>query len=138
MSTGTNCYTTKPLVVPDHTQSRVYSALSGKKNNYGRDQALAEEMRKILPGMKDVMLENRRCLERAVTYMAKRGIRQYIDIGCGYPEEPYLHELAKEVMPWARMAYVDHDPVVIVHARQTYRAPGLGVVLADARDIGDV
>jgi hypothetical protein len=44
-------------------------------------------------------------------------VRQFIDVGAGIPDEPYTHEVAREIEPTARTVYVDNDPLVLVHAR---------------------
>lgn len=58
---------------------------------------------------------DRRFLTRAVWYLAEHGITQYIDLGCGFPTSPSVHEIARQVRPDARVVYVDNDPVVATH-----------------------
>ncbi len=60
------------------------------------------------------------------------GIRQFIDIGSG---SPYLHEVAQEAEPTARVVYVDNDPLVGAHSRALLTSTAEGRVeflLADA------
>jgi hypothetical protein len=47
--------------------------------------------------------------------LAQAGIRQFIDLGTGFPTSPSVHEAARQADPSARVVYVDHDPVVHVH-----------------------
>jgi S-adenosyl methyltransferase len=54
---------------------------------------------------------------RAVTFMARSGIGQFIDLGTGLPTRPNVHEVARSVHPDARVLYVDNDPMVCSHAR---------------------
>ena len=61
--------------------------------------------------------ENRQFLGRAVSYVAARGVRQFIDVGAGLPTALNTHEIARNISQEARVAYVDNDPVVISHAR---------------------
>jgi uncharacterized SAM-dependent methyltransferase len=49
--------------------------------------------------------------------VASCGISQYVDIGAGLPTSPNVHESARAVVPAARVAYVDNDPVAVTHAR---------------------
>src|ERR1700693_4122761 len=51
------------------------------------------------------------------------------------PTSPSVHECAREVVPGARVAYVDHDPIVVAHndALLTTR-DGVITVRADVRD----
>jgi hypothetical protein len=44
--------------------------------------------------------------------LAEAGIRQFIDLGTGFPTSPSVHEAARQADPSARVVYVDHDPVV--------------------------
>jgi hypothetical protein len=41
------------------------------------------------------------------------GIGQFIDLGAGLPASPSVHQAARAVLPAARVAYVDIDPVVL-------------------------
>ena len=45
------------------------------------------------------------------------GLRQFLDIGTGMPASSNIHEVAQSVAPQARVVYVDHDPIVLCHAR---------------------
>src|SRR6185312_1708064 len=42
---------------------------------------------------------------------------QFLDIGSGLPTTANVHEIAQAVAPSSRVVYVDHDPMVLVHAR---------------------
>ncbi|GID33452.1 SAM-dependent methyltransferase [Paractinoplanes brasiliensis] len=48
---------------------------------------------------------------------AKKGIRQFLDIGGGMPMSPGGHEIAQRVDPTARVLYVDHSELVAAHIR---------------------
>ena len=56
-------------------------------------------------------------MTRAVHYVATRGVIQFIDLGAGLPVSPAVHETAWRASPGARVAYVDHDPLVLEQAR---------------------
>src|SRR5690348_6686471 len=61
---------------------------------------------------------NRAFLTRSVRYLAtERDISQFLDIGTGLPATSNTHEVAQTADPTARVVYVDHDPVVLTHAR---------------------
>jgi hypothetical protein len=45
------------------------------------------------------------------------GLRQFLDIGTGMPAGSNIHEVAQSVAPASRVVYVDHDPIVLSHAR---------------------
>ena len=68
--------------------------------------------------------DNRAFLGRAVRYLAgPAGIRQFFDIGRASPPRG-TSTRSPRPPPRIRVAYVDNDPVVIVHARAILaRAP---------------
>ncbi|MEU6720447.1 SAM-dependent methyltransferase [Nonomuraea sp. NPDC046802] len=52
--------------------------------------------------------------------------------GSGLPTERNTHELARSLVPEARTAYVENDPVVLTHGRAILgRAPGAAIVKGD-------
>jgi S-adenosyl methyltransferase len=61
--------------------------------------------------------ENRKFLGRAVIWAANQEVGQFIDLGGGMPTAPATHETAQAVNPDARVAYVDSDPVAVVHLK---------------------
>src|SRR5215469_338680 len=102
-----------------HTPSiaRVYDYLLGGKDHLPADRAIGEQLVAIYPGAPELLAENRQFLARAITWAAKQGIRQFIDLGCGLPAEPSTHETAQAASPAARVAYIDTDPVALTHLR---------------------
>jgi SAM-dependent methyltransferase len=67
--------------------------------------------------------------------VAVRGIRQFVDVGAGLPTAVNTHDIARNIDPEARVAYVDNDPVVISHARSLLaKSPGVIAVPGDMRD----
>jgi hypothetical protein len=50
-----------------------------------------------------------------VRFLARQGIAQYLDLGSGLPTAPSVHEVARDIIPAARVVYVDHDPIVVAH-----------------------
>ena len=96
--------------------ARVYDALLGGKDHYPVDRAAADAILNVAPQACRGARENRAFLRRAVRYLAEAGIHQFLDIGTGLPTQGNVHQIAQAVTPHARVAYVDHDPVVHVHA----------------------
>ncbi|MET7335971.1 SAM-dependent methyltransferase [Nonomuraea sp. NPDC005650] len=135
MSTGTSGAAYAP---PMYAPSRVYNALLGGREHYGREQELAQGLLECLPGLGKAMQESRRFIRRAAAYLADSGIRQFIDLGCGYPadgspDDQNVHEVVQD----ASFAYVDADPTVISHMlRATQLQPNVTTVDADVRDVG--
>ena len=75
------------------------------------------------------------------------GIRQIIDVGTGIPAAGNVHEVAAQVAPGTRVAYVDNDPIVHVHANALLAGSGTtsrlrepdrqNVVVVDTSSAGD-
>ena len=60
---------------------------------------------------------NRAFLQRAVRFLVgEAGVRQIIDVGTGIPSAGNVHQVAGLIAPETRVAYVDNDPIVHVHA----------------------
>ena len=98
--------------------ARRYDYWLGGKDNFAADRRSGNELKGAFPAIEVAVRENRAFLRRAVHFLAAdRGIRQYLDIGVGMPAAPNVHEVVQAVHPGARVVYVDHDPVVAVHAR---------------------
>ena len=114
--------------------ARVYDYLLGGKDNFAADREVAHRLIAAAPLSVEVTRENRQFLARAVTWAANQGIAQFIDLGCGMPTAPNTHETAKAIIPDARIAYVDNDPVVLTHLRALAEHGNPGVTVKD----GDV
>lgn len=93
--------------------ARMYDTLLGGEDNYPADRAACEELLKRVPSMRELALNNREFLRRAVRVLAAEyGIRQFIDHGSGLPTRDNVHEIAQRVDPSSRVVYVDNDPIV--------------------------
>jgi O-methyltransferase involved in polyketide biosynthesis len=116
--------------------ARVYDYLLGGKDNFAADREVAERLIAAAPLTVEVTRENRQFLARAVTWAARQGIGQFIDLGCGMPTAPSTHETAQAVIADARVAYVDNDPVVLTHLRALaeHGNPGVTVLDGDIRE----
>jgi hypothetical protein len=98
--------------------ARIYDYLLGGKDNYPVDRAVGESMIKILPNVRLAVQWNRAFLRRVIRYLINEAdVTQIIDIGAGLPTVGNTHEIALEACPDAKVVYVDHDPVVLAHAR---------------------
>jgi SAM-dependent methyltransferase len=100
------------------SSARVYDYLLGGKDHYPADREVAESMIAQLPNVRLAVQWNRAFLRRVVRYLiSEAGIHQIIDIGAGLPTVGNTHEIALAADRDARVVYVDHDPVVLAHAR---------------------
>ena len=98
--------------------ARMYDYFLGGKDHYAVDRAAADRVAAVLgPGLRDGVLENRAFVRRAVRWIAGQGIDQYLDLGVGLPAQGNVHEFAQDVVPGARVVYVDNDPIVLAHGR---------------------
>ncbi|GII95392.1 SAM-dependent methyltransferase [Sinosporangium siamense] len=118
------------------SEARIYDYLLGGKDNFAADRELARAVLDIAPELPLMCREGRRCVERVVTFLAMTGITQFIDLGCGLPTpRRNVHDFARKIVPDARVAYVDIDPMVIVHGRALLEDGGpTAMVKADARE----
>jgi SAM-dependent methyltransferase len=103
--------TTRPSV------ARIYDYALGGKDNFAVDREAAESAFQLIPDAPEMARLNRNFVERVVRMMAQAGIRQFLDLGTGIPTSPAVHEIARELVPGARVVYVDNDPIVLAHSR---------------------
>ena len=70
-------------------------------------------------------------LAKAVQWLAKQGVSQFLDLGCGLPTGQNTHEIAQAVHPDCRVVYADADPIVVAHARALLQGPGVTAIRGD-------
>ena len=107
--------------------ARVYDYWLGGKDNFEADRIEAERLLQIYPDLRRLAQENRMFVRRAVHWLATAcGIRQFLDVGSGLPTASNTHDAAQAVAPDSKVAYVDKDPMVVLHA---------DALLADGDDV---
>ncbi len=90
--------------------ARMYNAYLGGNDNYAADREAVRRIVTDFPEVPRIARANRAFLQRAVRFLAaEAGIRQFIDIGTGIPSAGNVHEVAGQVAPDTRIAYVDND-----------------------------
>jgi hypothetical protein len=115
--------------------ARIYNYWLGGKDHFAADRAEAERLVALYPPLPALARENRAFLIEAAGWAARQGIGQFIDLGAGLPAAPSVHQAARAVLPAARVAYVDIDPVVLSHAAALLATDdGVAAVDADLRD----
>jgi hypothetical protein len=115
--------------------ARMYDYFLGGKDNYEVDREAAHRIMEAAPEVQLSVRANRAFMRRAVRFMVGSGIRQILDIGTGLPTSPNVHEVAHAIDPAVRVAYVDNDPIVNVHANALLTGTGgTRIVMADIRD----
>lgn len=109
--------------VPDDVDSRrpsaarVYDYYLGGSHNFEADREMARRAIELWPELPLIMQANRAFLRRAVQYLLRQGITQFLDLGSGIPTVGNVHEIAHTVRPDARVVYVDIDPVAVAQSR---------------------
>ncbi|MGW4203872.1 SAM-dependent methyltransferase [Streptomyces sp. NPDC004726] len=114
--------------------ARVSDALLGGGDSYPADEALARLLTLAAPWTGTAARINRAHGALTTAYLARQGISQFLDLGCGYPtppgrdgrpRTPDTHEAAacgvRGVNPV--VVYVDGHPVVAAHARARHTGP---------------
>jgi hypothetical protein len=97
--------------------ARIYDYMLGGKDNYRVDREAAAQSLAAFPSALIAARSNRSFMHRATRLLARRGLRQWLDIGTGIPTSPNLHEVAQSIAPDARVVYADNDPIVLAHSR---------------------
>lgn len=95
--------------------ARAYDYLLGGGASFAADRALAGRLAALYPWAQDLLLASRTYVAASVTSIARQGVGQYLDIGPGLPTRPSTHELARALVPEARVVYADRDPAVVEH-----------------------
>ncbi|MGH8877080.1 MAG: SAM-dependent methyltransferase [Stackebrandtia sp.] len=109
--------------------ARAYDYLLGGKDNYEVDREFARGLLNRDSQMAITAKLNKEFGYRAVEYLARHGVKQFLDLGSGIPTSPpSVHETARRVHADAKVVYVDHDPVVAVHNR-VFRAVSSGLAV---------
>ncbi len=116
--------------------ARTYDYLLGGKDNYPVDREIGEIFIQRFPGAVQIAVDNRRCLVRAVDFMARDlGVTQFLDLGSGLPTADNVHQVAQRANLTARVVYVDNDPIVLAHGRALLAENDFtAVVKADVRE----
>lgn len=110
-----------PAGFDDPSAPRVYEYLAGGSDYFPADRALAEDLmdpEKGYPGLRELVRANRDFILEAARWAgAMLEIGEFLDLGCGLPSVPMIHDAARAAVPAARVAYVDKDPMVVRHLR---------------------
>jgi hypothetical protein len=98
--------------------ARIWNYWMGGSDYYPVDKEAGDAYAQMSPGVFALARSSRDFLIRAVRYTAaEAGVRQFLDCGSGLPSHDPTHVAAQQVAPGARVVYVDHDPLVLAHAR---------------------
>jgi O-methyltransferase involved in polyketide biosynthesis len=112
--------------------ARVYDYWLGGTDNFAADREMGSRMAQVNPALPQLVRHNREFICAAAARAAAAGISQFLDLGSGLPAHPAVHEAVREVIPGARVCYVDIDPVAVLHGQVLLaHGEGLTAVRAD-------
>lgn len=100
------------------TSAGIYDCWLGGQECSDTERAAAGRIVQAEPSVPRQARINRAFLGRAVRAMAQAGVTQFLDIGSGWPTQGNVHEVARQVAPTARVAYVDFDAAVVERSRR--------------------
>lgn len=90
--------------------ARRYNYWLGGKDNFDADRRSADEIERLVPGMRAGVRANREVLRRVVSFLAgEQGVRQFLDVGTGLPTADNTHEVAQRIAPDSQVVYADND-----------------------------
>jgi S-adenosyl methyltransferase len=119
--------------------ARVYDFYLGGAHNFAVDRQMAAQAMAGWPELPLIMRANRAFLRRAVRFLARSGVRQFLDLGSGIPTVGNVHEVAQAEAPSSRVVYVDIDPVAVAHSRAILDGDPLATAIqADLRSPANV
>jgi hypothetical protein len=117
------------------SMARMYDYALGGSHNFAVDREAAERVLQANPDGRFGMYANRAFLRRAVHFLVESGVTQFLDIGSGIPTVGNVHEVAQTANPDCKVAYVDIDPVAVIHSQQLLAGNGRAIAIqADIRE----
>jgi hypothetical protein len=120
--------------------ARVNNYWQGGKDNFAADRAAAKQALAAFPGLPAAIRAGQPWRRRVTRFLVTDGdIQQFLDLGTGLPVGETIGQMAEALQRGSRTVYVDHDPMVVAHARALLQAdPSCGFVAADIRDTSTV
>ncbi len=118
--------------------ARIYDYMLGGCSNFQVDRDAAAELRDLVPEFHEIAWANRGFHQRAARWIASRGVGQFLELGSGLPAVGNTHEVVRDVLPTARVVYVDMDPLVAARASALHGDEDAAFIQADLRDPGSL
>lgn len=97
--------------------ARVDNYYLGGNQNWAIDREFGKTVLNHFPQMRSIAMANRLFAGRAVRYLARHGITQFVDVGSGMPSIATTHEIANEIDSRSRVVYLDNEPVAVAHSQ---------------------
>src|SRR3984893_3939959 len=107
---------TKALRQPDGldvtrpSPARIYDYMRRGSHHFEADADAAERILAVVPEIKDCAWSNRGFHQRAAAWIAKQGVRQFLDIGSGAATGGGTRAVGSKIHPGARVVYGGKDP----------------------------
>jgi hypothetical protein len=114
--------------------ARIYDYMLRGTHHFDVDAVAGERLLSAVPELRDCAWSNRGFHQRAAAWIAKQGVKQFLDIGSGLPTVGNTHEVVSKIHPGARVVYVDNDPMVKLHSEGIVDPDRVSVLCADLRD----
>ncbi|MEV4749009.1 SAM-dependent methyltransferase [Streptosporangium sp. NPDC049248] len=130
---------TTPTDASKPSSARIYDYFLDGEEWFGADEAFAKILMADDMWVRDACRANRGFLLRAARKVAEKGVTQVLEIGCGLPTRPNVHETVRSVQPGARVAYVDNDLTVVIHNHANVDEPdGVVTIEGDLKQPHDI
>lgn len=118
--------------------ARMYDYFLGGAHNFAVDREFGDRVIAEMP-VREWARGNRAFLARVVRFCVEQGVRQFLDLGSGIPTVSHVHDVAREIAPETRVAYVDFEPVAVAHSEELLaHVDGVSITRADAREPASV
>ncbi|WP_103500717.1 MULTISPECIES: SAM-dependent methyltransferase [unclassified Streptomyces] len=118
--------------------ARIWNYWLGGKDNYPVDREAGDVYAASFPEVRQLARASREFLARTVRHLARHeGVRQFLDVGTGLPTADNTHQVAQRHAPDARVVYVDHDPLVLLHSEALLSSTSEGVTTYVEADLHD-
>src|ERR1700720_4117888 len=106
------------LDITKPSPARIYDYMLRGSHHFDVDVNAAERLLTVVPEIRDTAWSNRGFHQRAASWMARQGVRQFLDIGSGLPTVGNTHDVVSKVHSDARVVYVDNDPMVEQYSQE--------------------
>lgn len=112
--------------------ARITDALLGGCHNFRADRDLADQVVLVWPGFDLIAWAQMAFGYRVVQWLTGRGIRQFLDIGCGLTP---LFDVPKFHPDVVRVVYADIDPIVVSRVNHELgQNPAASIIAGDLRE----
>lgn len=119
--------------------ARMHDFYLGGAHNFSIDRQAAKAVVAAAPQIVGAARANRHFQRRAARYALDEGVRQFLDLGSGFPTHGSVHHIVHAAHRAAPVVHVDADLVAVAFARRVLDAnPAAEVVRADIRDIAAI